>query len=53
MAILETQELTRRFGALTAVDNLTVAVEAGEVFARMRVIPSGNTPYIDFIAPAS
>jgi ABC-2 type transport system permease protein len=23
----------------------------GEVFARMRVIPTGNTPYIDFMAP--
>jgi ABC-2 type transport system ATP-binding protein len=32
MAILETQQLTRRFGELTAVDELTISVEAGEVF---------------------
>jgi len=32
MAILETEALTRRFGALTAVSALTMSVEAGEVF---------------------
>ena len=32
MPILETQALTRRFGDLTAVNELSIAVEAGEVF---------------------
>jgi ABC-2 type transport system ATP-binding protein len=31
-AILELGELTRRFGAVTAVDNVTLAVEEGEIF---------------------
>ena len=36
MSVLETQGLTRRFGELTAVDALTISVEAGEVFAHRR-----------------
>jgi len=32
MALLQTEALTRRFGRLTAVDRLTVAVGAGETF---------------------
>jgi len=32
MDILETSDLTRRFGALTAVDTLNIAVEAGGIF---------------------
>ena len=30
--VLEIRALTRRFGALTAVDSLTLSVNAGEVF---------------------
>lgn len=32
MIALEADALTRRFGALTAVDRLTISVDAGEVF---------------------
>jgi ABC-2 type transport system ATP-binding protein len=32
MAIIETQELTKQFGQVTAVNAVTVSVEAGEVF---------------------
>jgi ABC-2 type transport system ATP-binding protein len=32
MPILEMNQLTRRFGSLTAVDALTITVEPGEVF---------------------
>lgn len=32
LIVLETDALTRRFGALTAVDRLTISVDAGEVF---------------------
>lgn len=33
MAILETKDLTRRFGTLTAVDGPTLSVETREVFS--------------------
>ena len=32
MNIISTDRLTRRFGTLTAVDALTISVEAGETF---------------------
>ncbi len=31
-AIIETRNLTRRFGELVAVDHLNLAVERGEIF---------------------
>jgi ABC-type branched-subunit amino acid transport system ATPase component len=46
MAILESHVLTRHFGALTAVDALTLSADTGEVFGevftRVRAIPTGN-----------
>jgi ABC-2 type transport system ATP-binding protein len=49
MAILETQALTRRFGGLTAVDALTVAVERGEVFGLLGPNGAGKTTVIKML----
>ncbi|HEY2290339.1 MAG TPA: ATP-binding cassette domain-containing protein [Thermoanaerobaculia bacterium] len=46
MTILETQGLTRRFGDLTAVDGLTLAVEAGEAFGLLGPNGAGKTTAI-------
>jgi len=43
VSVLETEGLTRRFGALTAVDALTISVEAGEVFALLGANGAGKT----------
>ena len=43
MAILETKALTRCFNAHTAVDALTIAVEAGEVFGLLGPNGAGKT----------
>jgi ABC-2 type transport system ATP-binding protein len=40
---LETQALTRRFGDFTAVDDVTIAVEAGEVFGLLGANGAGKT----------
>jgi ABC-2 type transport system ATP-binding protein len=45
-AAVETQELTRRFGALTAVDRLSLRIEAGEVFGLLGPNGSGKTTTI-------
>jgi ABC-2 type transport system ATP-binding protein len=49
MAILETKALTRRFGALVAVDGLTIAVEAGEVFGLLGPNGAGKTTVIKMV----
>ena len=49
MAILETDQLTRRFGALTAVDALTIAVEPGEVFGLLGPNGAGKTTTIKML----
>jgi ABC-2 type transport system ATP-binding protein len=43
VSVLETEGLTRRFGALTAVDALTISVEAGEIFALLGANGAGKT----------
>ncbi len=45
-AAVETQELTRRFGAVTAVDRLSLRIEAGEVFGLLGPNGSGKTTTI-------
>src|SRR5207244_10823458 len=45
-AAVETRELTRRFGALTAVDALTLRIERGEVFGLLGPNGSGKTTTI-------
>lgn len=49
MAILETKALTRRFGALVAVDALTISVEAGEVFGLLGPNGAGKTTVIKMV----
>ena len=49
MDVLETQALTRRFGALTAVDALTIAVQAGEVFGLVGPNGAGKTTVIKML----
>jgi ABC-2 type transport system ATP-binding protein len=46
MTILETQALTRRFGDVTAVDSLTLAVGRGEVFGLLGPNGAGKTTLI-------
>jgi len=43
MSILETQALTRRFGEFTAVEALTISVDAGEVFGLLGPNGAGKT----------
>jgi ABC-2 type transport system ATP-binding protein len=47
--ILETDGLTRRFGALTAVDGLTLCVAAGEVFGLLGPNGAGKTTAIKIL----
>lgn len=46
MNAIETTRLTRRFGSLTAVDNLDLAVREGECFALLGVNGAGKTTAI-------
>ena len=48
--VLETQDLTRRFGALTAVDALTLSVDAGEIFGLFGSNGAGKTTAIKMLA---
>ncbi len=45
-AAVETRDLTRRFGAITAVDALTLRIEKGEVFGLLGPNGSGKTTTI-------
>jgi ABC-2 type transport system ATP-binding protein len=49
MPILETNNLTRRFGGLTAVDRLTIAVEARELFGLLGPNGAGKTTVIKLL----
>jgi len=49
MPILETKALTRRFGTLTAVNALTISVEAGEVFGLLGPNGAGKTTAIKML----
>ena len=49
MGILETSALTRRFGELTAVDELTLSVAAGEVFGLLGPNGAGKTTTIKML----
>lgn len=56
-AMIETQHLTRRYGALTAVDDLTFRVEPGEVLGFLGPNGAGKSTTMrmlaGFIAPSS
>jgi ABC-2 type transport system ATP-binding protein len=47
--ILETQGLTRQFGKITAVDGLTISVEAGEVFGLLGPNGAGKSTAIKML----
>lgn len=49
MAIIETMGLTRRFGAMTAVDALTIEVAAGEVFGLLGPNGAGKSTAIKML----
>jgi ABC-2 type transport system ATP-binding protein len=47
--VLEIKNLTRRFGAFTAVDSLTLSVNAGEVFGLLGSNGAGKTTTIKML----
>jgi ABC-2 type transport system ATP-binding protein len=47
--VLETRLLTRRFGSLTAVDQLTISVEPGEIFGLVGPNGAGKTTVIKML----
>lgn len=49
MAILETQELTRCFGHLTAVDALTISIASGEIFGLLGPNGAGKSTVIKML----
>src|SRR5215475_9115023 len=49
MSMLETYALTRTFGALTAVNALTISVEAGEVFGLLGPNGAGKSTAIKML----
>ncbi len=49
MKMVETQALTRRFGSFTAVDALTLQVEAGEVFGLLGPNGAGKTTVLKML----
>ena len=49
MFILTTEHLTRRFGDLTAVDDLTISVEEGEIFGLLGPNGAGKSTAIKMI----
>ncbi len=49
MDILHAEALTRRFGALTAVDRLTISVQAGEIFGLLGANGAGKSTTIKML----
>ena len=43
MVTIKTVNLTRKFAALTAVDNLNIEIEEGEIFGLVGPDGAGNT----------
>jgi ABC-2 type transport system ATP-binding protein len=49
MAIIETRELTKQFGQVTAVDALSISVESGEVFGLLGPNGAGKSTVIKML----
>ena len=47
--LIETHQLTRTFGGLTAVDKLDITVEAGEIFGLLGPNGAGKTTTINML----
>jgi len=50
MAMIEIEQLTKRFGGVTAVDNLSLVVEAGEFLTLLGPSGCGKTTVLRMIA---
>jgi spermidine/putrescine transport system ATP-binding protein len=50
MALLELRNVTRRFGEISAVDNINLSIEAGEFFTLLGPSGSGKTTLLRMIA---
>ncbi|MFN7779958.1 MAG: ATP-binding cassette domain-containing protein, partial [Betaproteobacteria bacterium] len=50
MALLEIQQVTRRFGTMTAVDGVSLSIEAGEFFTLLGPSGCGKTTLLRMIA---
>jgi branched-chain amino acid transport system ATP-binding protein len=50
MAILETREIVKNFGGLTAVNHVSVTVEKGEIFGLIGPNGAGKTTFLNSIA---
>ena len=50
MAVIETSKLTKHFGRINAVDNLTLKIEEGEVFGLLGPNGAGKTTTIKMLA---
>lgn len=50
MALLEIKNVTRRFGNFTAVDNISLGIEAGEFFTLLGPSGCGKTTILRMIA---
>jgi ABC-type branched-subunit amino acid transport system ATPase component len=48
--ILETRGLTRRFGGLTAVDNLSLSLEGGKLHAIIGPNGAGKTTFFNLVS---
>ena len=47
--VIETQQLTKRFGELKAVDDLSIAVKPGEIFGLLGPNGAGKTTTISML----